>query len=247
MKKFLIFFLFLIPCNLNAGSLNEETMYYGAHYYKYIERTTTQDPFMELKSQLPTISLGLRDESAIRSDNSNKKISYFVEGQLGRVNYSNYLGTDAHTHNYWVFQTEGAYALPYNFYAGLGFRHLKDYLSAAGAGGYDRQNQLLYIPAGYTIKNLNNSSVKLQYNFLIEGTQFSELSQIPGYGDMTNAQNEGYGLDLSYIFPGGGVEIFGKYWNIEDSTTNTSKGTRWIVTGMEPQNETFELGIKYAF
>ena len=248
MKKLLATLVLLSLCSsANAGSLNGETMYYGAHYYDYTERTTTKDPFMQLKSQLPTISLGLRDESAIRTNNSDKLFSYFVEGQIGRVNYTQHTGTGAHAHNYWVFQTEGALALPLNFYAGLGFRHLKDYLSAGGAGGYDRQNQLIYLPVGYTIKNPNDSSLKLQYNFLIEGTQFSQLSQIPGYGDMTNAQNEGYGLDLSYVFPGGGMEIFGKYWNIEDSTTNTSKGTKWIVSGMEPLNETFELGIKYSF
>ena len=232
---------------VKAGSLNDETMYYGVHYYNYIERTTAQDPFMELKTQIPTFTLGLRNENAIRSENSTNKFSYFVEGQIGRVNYSNYLGTGEHAHNYWVFQTEGVYALPHNFYAGVGFRHLKDYLSVAGEGGYDRQNRLLYLPVGYTIKNKNDSSVKLQYNILMEGTQFSQLSQIPGYGDLTNAQNEGYGLDLSYVLPGGSTELFGKYWNIEDSTTNTSAGTKWIVSGMEPLNETFEIGIKFAF
>ena len=74
-----------------------------------------------------------------------------------------------------------------------------------------------------------------------------ELSQIPGYGDLTNAQNEGYGLDLSYVLPGGSMELFGKYWNIEDSTTNTSSGTKWIISGLEPLNETFEIGMKSAF
>ena len=101
---------------------------------------------------------------------------------------------------------------------------------------------LLYIPAGYARNNF-----KLQYNFLVEGSQFSELSQIPGYGDLTNEQNDGFGLELSYTFSDGGWEIFTKYWNIEDSTLNQSTGSKWIITGMEPLNETFEVGFKRLF
>ena len=63
---------------VKADSLNKATMYYGVHYYSYIERTTEYDPFMELKSQIPTFTLGLRDESAIRSENSTNKFSYLL-------------------------------------------------------------------------------------------------------------------------------------------------------------------------
>ena len=230
-----------------VGVKAEPRTYYGINYYSYTERTDEQDPFMELKTNLPTFILGLRDETAIRSNNSSDKISYNVEGSFGNVTYTQWTGAATHTHNYWTIQTEGLYALPYNFYAGVGYRYLKDYLSAGGYGGYDRQNMLLYIPAGYARNNF-----KLQYNFLMEGSQFSELSQIPGYGDLTNEQNDGFGLELSYTFldPGSddaGWEIFTKYWNIEDSTTNSSTGSKWIVTGMEPLNETIEVGFKRLF
>jgi hypothetical protein len=230
-----------------VGVKAEPRTYYGINYYSYTERTDEQDPFMELKTNIPTVIFGLRDETAIRSNNSSDKFSYMVEGTLGNVTYSQYTGTGSHTHNYWTIQTEGLYALPSSFYAGVGYRYLKDYLSAGGYGGYDRQNMLLYIPAGYARNNY-----KIQYNFLLEGTQFSELSQIPGYGDLTNEQNDGFGLELSYTFldPGSdtsGWEIFTKYWNIEDSTTNTSSGSKWIITGMEPLNETYEIGVKALF
>ena len=228
------------------GVKAEPKTYYGVNYYSYIERTTDHDPFMELETNIPTFILGLRDETAIRSNNSSDKISYNVEGSFGNVTYTQWTGAATHTHNYWTVQTEGLYALPYNFYAGVGYRYLKDYLSAGGYGGYDRQNMLLYIPAGYARNNF-----KLQYNFLVEGTQFSELSQIPGYGDLTNEQNDGFGLELSYTFSDGGSdggwEIFTKYWNIEDSTTNSSTGSKWIITGMEPLNETIEVGFKRLF
>ena len=80
---------------------------------------------------------------------------------------------------------------------------------------------------------------------------------------MGNEQNDGFGLELSYTFldggsdsgsdgssdgsSDGGWEIFTKYWNIEDSTTNSSTGSKWIITGMEPLNETFEIGFKRLF
>ena len=230
-----------------VGVKAEPMAYYGVNYYSYTERTDEQDPFMELKTNIPTAIFGLRDETAIRTNNSSDKISYYVEGSLGNVTYTQYTGAGSHTHNYWTIQAEGSYALPYNLYAGVGYRYLKDYLSAGGHGGYDRQNMLLYIPAGYARNNF-----KLQYNFLLEGTQFSELSQIPGYGDLTNEQNDGFGLELSYTFldpasDDAGWEIFTKYWNIEDSTTNSSTGSKWIITGMEPLNETFEIGFKIFF
>jgi len=42
-------------------------------------------------------------------------------------------------------------------------------------------------------------------------------------------------------------EIFAKYWNIDKSTTNTSTGSIYRVTGTEPKNETIEIGFKLAF
>jgi len=249
MKKiisFLIVITFLITSFSIAKSdnLNNAGPYMGVHYYDYTERTTKHDPFMSLKSAIPTFTIGLRDETAIRGD-TDSKFSYYTEFSYGRVTYSQHTGTGGHEHNYWVWQSEAFYALPANFYTGFGYRHLKDYLSTAGLGGYDRQNQMTYLPIGYIFSG--EGTIKLQYNILLEGTQFSQLSQIPGYGDMTNTQNEGYGMEFAYTDPSGGWEIFTKYWNIDDSTLNQSTGTKWIVNGMEPMNETLEIGVKFAF
>ena len=54
-------------------------------------------------------------------------------------------------------------------------------------------------------------------------------------------------MELSYTNPAGKWEIYTKYWNIDDSDLNTSTGTKWIITGMEPMNETYEFGIKTTF
>ena len=247
MYKIITILIFLIAPITFAKSenLNSAGVYLGVHYYDYTERTTKHDPFMSLESAIPTFTIGLRDETAIRGNDDTNKFSYYTEFSYGAVTYWQYTDTGGHDHAYWVWQTEGFVALPLNFYAGFGYRHLKDYLSEGGSGGYDRQNRMTYIPVGYILNA--EGVIKLQYNFLLEGTQFSQLSQIPGYGDLTNVQNEGYGMEFSYTDPSGKWEIFTKYWNIDDSDLNTSTGTKWIITGMEPMNETFEFGLKKTF
>ena len=246
MYKIITILIFLIAPITFAKSenLNSAGVYWGVHYYDYIERTTTKDPFMTLKTAIPTVTIGLRDETAIRGDTDNK-FSYYTEFSIGEVTYAQHTGTGGHDHAYWVWQSEAFYALPANFYTGFGYRHLKDYLSQGGSGGYDRQNQMTYLPIGYIFSG--EGTLKLQYNILLEGTQFSQLSQIPGYGDLTNTQNEGYGMEFAYTAPSGGWEVFTKYWNIDDSTLNSSTGTKWIINGMEPMNETLEIGVKVAF
>ena len=249
MKKAIVLILTIILLETSisiakSDDLNSTAFYWGINYYDYIERTTEKDPFMTLETAIPTIIFGIRDETAIRGDDTSK-FSYYSEFSIGEVTYWQHTDTGGHDHTYWVWQSEAFYALPLNFYAGFGYRHLKDYLSQVGSGGYDRQNRMTYLPVGYILNA--EGVIKLQYNFLLEGTQFSQLSQIPGYGDLTNVQNEGYGMEFSYTNPSGKWEIFTKYWNIDDSDLNTSTGTKWIVTGMEPMNETFEIGIKTTF
>jgi hypothetical protein len=247
MKK-IISLVFVILLNqisiVKSDDLNSAGVYMGIHYYDYTERTTENDPFMTLETAIPTVTIGLRDETAIRGGSDNK-FSYYTEFSIGEVTYWQHTNQAGHDHAYWVWQSELFYALPANFYTGFGYRHLKDYLSAAGLGGYDRQNRMTYLPIGYIFSG--EGTLKLQYNILLEGTQFSQLSQIPGYGDLTNTQNEGYGMEFAYTAPSGGWELFTKYWNIDDSSLNKSTGTKWIVTGMEPMNETLEIGVKVAF
>ncbi len=250
MKKVIISILTIILLETSISiakseDLNSSAFYMGINYYEYTERTTAKDPFMTLETAIPTIIIGMRDEAAIRGNDDTSKFSYYTEFSYGKVTYWQHTDTGGHDHGYWVWQTEAFYALPLNFYAGLGYRHLKDYLSQVGSGGYDRQNRMTYLPVGYILNA--NGVFKFQYNVLLEGTQFSELSQIPGYGDLQNTQNEGYGMEFSYTAPSGSWEIFTKYWNIDDSDLNTSTGTKWIITGMEPMNETFEIGIKTTF
>jgi hypothetical protein len=223
----------------NAQTFNKPTAYWGLNYYAYIEDTATQDPFMEEKTKLlPTIFIGYKDETSIRSTTNKNSLSYFAEAALGQVEYSQYTGVGTHTHNYWKIQGEALYPLPENFYLGLGYRHLYDYLSDAGAGGYDRRNQLLYVPVGYVLNSKDGSTAKFQFNYLIEGKQNSYTASVLGY-DLEHTQKDGYGFDISYTPKDATWEIFGRYWNIDDY--NIVRGT------LEPHNVTYEIGVKYAF
>ena len=206
----------------------------------------------EKSNWLPSILLGYKDDSSIRSKEKSNNLSYFIEGTYGQVEYSNYQGTLTHNHNYYKLQGELLYPVVSNLYLGLGYRYLYDYLSDANSyNAYDRKNELLYVPIGYVLNNTDGSSAKFQFNYLIEGTQVSYLSQMyganSGSADLKNKQKDGYGLDFSYTPKVGTWELFAKYWNIDDSTTNSSTGSRLIWTGKEPKNQTYEIGFRLAF
>ena len=81
-KNLLLVVLFLnISTNLNAKTFDQPVVYWGLNYYSYTEDYAGIDPLMELKTNIPTIILGYRDETAIRSNNtSNDKLSFYVEG-----------------------------------------------------------------------------------------------------------------------------------------------------------------------
>jgi len=233
----------------NAQTFNKPTAYWGLNYYKYVEQTSGHDPFMEEETKvLPSILVGYKDETSINSKEKKNSLSWLAEATYGQVEYSQWTGAGTHTHNYWKIQGEALYPIVNNLYVGLGYRYLYDYLSDAGAGGYDRSNELFYIPAGYVLNNTDGSRTKLQFNYLIEGTQKSYVTDYGASNDLTNKQHNGWGLDLSYTPTSGNWEIFGKYWNIQATgwgNTYTYGGTTY--TGLEPDNQTYEIGVRLAF
>ena len=243
--KLLTGLIFLALCSgANAESLNTSGYYYGLNYYSYSEKTATQNPFMEEKTTvLPTVLLGYRNEESIRSATDRDSLSWFTEAAVGQVEYSQYTGVGTHDHNYWKFQTEAVYPLPKNFYIGAGYRYLMDYLSDYGTGGYDRENELFYIPVGYIQNIADGTSIKYQYNYLIEGTQTSHTTDLGYNSDLDNKQDSGFGVDIAYQPNKSDYELFVKYWHIDDSDWNTVQG----LTAMEPDNTTWEIGLKWAF
>ena len=181
----------------------------------------------------------------------------------GQVDYKN-SGTIDNIDDYaWELRGLGGYDFPIlkaatvTPYLGIGCRYLNDdtsgKISSTGAYGYERESNYVYSPIGLEViiplKNGWSVGTMLEYNYFWKGIQKSHLSNVPGYYDIENNQDEGYGFrgyikvrnkgeKLDFV-----IEPFIRYWNIKDSKTTTDPtGTTWI----EPKNNSTEFGIKFA-
>ena len=146
-------------------------------------------------------------------------------------------------------------------FTGIGYRYLFDNQTgptSSGANAYQRPSTYVYLPIGITHRMKVNEAHKLEtvfeYDYLIQGTQVSHLSQAASYlPDITNQQFRGYGLRFSsmYQFSEWSVGPYVTYWNIQNSNTVTNpisvNGVNYRLTAYEPANNTIEAGIKVAY
>ena len=138
-------------------------------------------------------------------------------------------------------------------YTGFGYRYLNDD-SSAFAGGYEREANYFYSPVGIEIIPASvagdnwSRGATLEYDIFWNGKQISRLSDVdPGYNDMVNAQNQGYGYRLAVKFqnPKTVIEPFIRYWNIKKSEdTDIYYYGTYVGYGYEPKNNSTEIGIK---
>jgi hypothetical protein len=155
-------------------------------------------------------------------------------------------------------------------YIGLGTRYLHDAFSAVPArtvdgqpffSGYDRESRYWYVPLGITLESIEETwsmALTIEYNWYLQGTQTSHLQDQKtiaganaGFEKIENDQDEGYGFrtslelvkyteHLNYVF-----EPFFRYWSIEDSEIkNVIRNGSVYGSGLEPENETIELGAR---
>lgn len=147
-----------------------------------------------------------------------------------------------------------------SLYAGLGSRSLvHDWNGRTSVGhwGYRRTSHYLYLPLGIThrfrIDSQSRWSTALEYDHLLEGTQRSYLSDVPGYAsDLENRQNKGHGLrlNLAYETLRWSAGVFYHSWDIADSEKATFRlSGGQVFSGYEPHNITTEIGLqlKYRF
>jgi hypothetical protein len=146
-------------------------------------------------------------------------------------------------------------------YTGIGYRYLFDNQggqTTSGSNTYQRSSTYVYLPIGITHRMKINDVYKLEtnveYDYLIQGTQVSQLSQAAPYiPDVTNQQFRGYGLRLSsmYQFSDWSVGPYITYWNIQNSNSVTQTITvnrvNYRLTAYEPANSTIEAGIKVSY
>lgn len=205
---------------------------------------------------------------------------WFVLGNLnynnGSVKYSG-TGTQSGIPQYYYdikaavgydFAVEGIQLSPY---IGLGYRFLSQQWggtsTSTGALGYDRQSTYNYIPIGVINRiAVNDNKAKIEttfeYDYLISGNQFSGLSSLNGthsgttYANVPNSNNSqksGYGLNLTVMYKedNWGVGPYFKYWNIQQSQTNSAvikiDGTNYNYSVWEPSNTTKEYGVKAIY
>jgi len=205
---------------------------------------------------------------------------FFVLGNAnynsGQVNYSG-TGTQSGIPQYY-YDIKGVVGYDFAFegfnlspYVGFGYRFLSQQwggiTTSTGAAGYDRQSTYNYLPLGVIHRfAINDDRAKiettLEYDYLISGNQYSGLSSLngsrggntySGIPNSNNTQNSGYGLNLTVMYKedSWGVGPYFKYWNIQQSQTNTAvitiNGTRYNSSAYEPANNTKEYGLKAIY
>jgi hypothetical protein len=142
-------------------------------------------------------------------------------------------------------------------FVGLGVRWLYDdsggRTTSTGFSSYDRQSQCLYLPVGAIYQLTDDFKVKAQFNYLLYGQQTSYLSDIAGFSNIENDQNNGWGVDITFDyqpFDRFGFYTFFRYWDIDDSETTIGFISGLAAfTALEPHNQTVEfgLGVSYKF
>lgn len=195
----------------------------------------------------------------------HNKLMLKADGRFsyGQVDYKN-SGTLNNIDDYILeFRGLGGYDFPVftastlTPYMGIGYRYLNDNdsgrVTSTGAWGYERESNYLYSPIGVEIitplKNGWSVGATAEYDIFWWGKQKSHLGDVPGYYDIENDQEKGYGIrgsikvqkrlkKLDLV-----IEPYIRYWNIKDSKTTTDPdGTIWI----EPKNNSTEIGCKLA-
>jgi len=148
-------------------------------------------------------------------------------------------------------------------YLGIGYRRLSDDSSGkqieAGAHGYGRVSNYVYMPIGLEISHQLDNSWRVgatgEFDLFLWGEQESDLTDIDpvNYADLYNRQQSGFGLRASmqimkmtdkynFIF-----EPFVRYWHIKSSDINVAiSPSATPVPGYEPNNNSTEVGGKFG-
>lgn len=242
----------------------------SASSYKYIE-----DNFMSLKGPLLGFDYGVRFALAG---------GWFVKGDVryarGDVDYDSEGSGTAKNNTTWYL--EPRLLAGYDFalgnhtlgpYTGLGFRYLfHDGRGRTSVGdiGYRRESRYLYLPLGlahrWSFGERSSLTTTIEYDYLIEGRQTSELND--GAGQVgtpagttlvyieaaKNDQKSGHGWRGSIMLNVGNWSMgpYATYWRISTSEVDQAwalddAGSWWIITGVEPKNKTTEAGFKARY
>jgi hypothetical protein len=90
-----------------------------------------------------------------------------------------------------------------------------------------------------------------EFDWLLAGLQKSRMGDVnPAYNNITSDQTEGFGVRFSarmqkdFAKTGIFIEPFWRYWHVQESEISYLFTPGTIYVSVEPQNETFEWGLK---
>ncbi len=238
---------------IGSGAAHPQEVTLDAYYWSYEEQVAGNDDFVDEYSDPVFASLGLRHWET-RPDLI--RALFTTEIGAGRAKYAGSGTLDG----YWYYKFRGEAYIAYEYHGfspllGLGYRWLYDdkggRSSSTGALSYDRQSQYLYMPVGAIYEITDSFKIKAQYNYLLYGKQTSFLSDIAGFSDIENDQNNGWGVDVTFDyrpFQNIGFYSFFRYWDIDDSETTVGfiSGVA-AFTAIEPMNQTVEAGVGVSY
>lgn len=257
-------FIFLFSASIcQAESLPRRSFQFGPEIYHFVY----EEKSLRVKDQ--GTFLGLRGSYTHHTDSH---WMFRVEGAAawGDVDYSS--GSTGSIDNIQDSEYETRFLAGYDFiddynrmytvYSGFGWRRLNDdgggTVSTTGAHGYDRQSNYYYLPLGVegseVFENGWTIGGTFEGDFIVSGTQKSDLSSaISTYSDVSNDQNEGWGLRGSLKFTKNTpnydflIEPFFRMWRVDNSEVSTIT-VSGVATGYgtEPENETTEYGLNLS-
>ncbi len=239
---------------IRPGAARSAEVTLDAYYWSYEEFTADDPDFVDEVSDPVFVSLGLRHWETWLDV---LRALYTVEASFGQVDYS---GSGTLDKDYYKFRGEAYLAYRVGDFApflGIGYRWLYDdgggQLTSTGRFSYDRQSQYFYVPVGGIYQLTDDLRIKGQFNVLLFGIQTSFLSDVPGFSDIENDQNFGWGTDISIDYRLSeklGAYTFFRYWDVDDSdpAVGTINGVI-AFQAFEPHNQTIEagFGISYKF
>ena len=142
-------------------------------------------------------------------------------------------------------------------YIGFGYRRLysdERGTTNDGFSGYQRTNQLYYLPIGVTprirLDDQSRLALTLEGDVVLHGNQESDLNDVsPIYPRINNGQNSGYGLrgDLNYETGNWALGPFVTYWHLDNSVTSCGQTFAGVTCAFEPDNQTLEAGFQIRY
>ena len=246
--------------SINLATQTSNTLGLTVSGYQY------KEPSLSVTINAPLVGLDYTGTYAFGNDWFVKADARFAYGT------AKYTGSGTQSNiPYSYYDLRGLFGYDFSFselggfvlapYSGIGYRYLFDNQggqTTTGANSYQRTSTYVYLPIGVThrmkVNDVHKLETTFEYDYLIQGTQVSNLSQAVSYlPNVTNQQNHGYGLRLSsmYQFDEWSVGPYVTYWNIAQSNSVTNpiivNGKAGTITAYEPANSTIELGIKLSY